>query len=140
MSKIEKIDYPFARAAEASEPDKKRLRSLGRPETAAGPAEPAARPPARFLDQEVASVTVDGRQAEIRPPKWFYARVARGASSAQVMNDMAVRLRRAPSERALRLTRRVLEEVGRRRGGGRLVRRAMTQELVDEFLVQEKEY
>jgi hypothetical protein len=54
-----------------------------------------------------------------------------------VAKDLLDRLRRAPGERNLRTTRNALQELGRRRGGGRFLRKLVTQELVDEFQAKE---
>jgi hypothetical protein len=129
--------YSFRRVKPAEPPTAKNLRGLIRHDTASGGKQPRLKPTTGFLELEKKSAVIEKHLPGIRVPKWYYARRTRGASLNAVWNEMLKRLRRAPSESNLRLAQYLLNEQGRRRGGGKFVHRTVTQKLVDEFQAKE---
>lgn len=125
--------YPFRRVGSADKPSEKTLKSLACKEITSGQGKPKLRLSKRSLDRERKLAVVEKSVHGMRPPKWLLARIAKHAPVRVVMDDVFRRLRRTPSENNLRFTQRALNELGRRRGGGKLLRQTVTQKLVDEF-------
>ncbi len=131
--------YPFRKVGPAEKPSHNALKSLARTDCAAGPGKLKYRPSQRFHDREKALAMTEKPVYGIRPPKWLLARIARHASVTVVIEDLLKRLRRAPTRKAILFTQCGLNELGRRRGGGALLRRIITQKLVDEFQAKGEE-
>ena len=113
MSPQEIPRYPFRRIGAAEKPTPKVLRS--------------------YLDREKKLAVTEKSIHGVRPPRWLLARIERHAPVGVVVDDLLKRLRRAPSAKNIRFTQCGLNELGRRRGGGKLLRRTITQQLFDEF-------
>jgi len=133
MSPQEIPRYPFRRIGAAEKPTPKVLRSLARPETASGRPETRLRLSRSYLDREKKLAVTEKSIHGVRPPRWLLARIERHAPVGVVVDDLLKRLRRAPSAKNIRFTQCGLNELGRRRGGGKLLRRTITQQLFDEF-------
>ena len=130
--------YPFRKQKPAPELSTEDLHKLfDGVESAAGAGLPVAEVPKAFRERQRA---VAGRMpdpADTTVPRWLYARIERGAKPEQIADDVLARLRRAPSERALRQSAAMLEELARRRGGAKLLTEVVSQELVRELEVKE---
>lgn len=125
--------YPFRRVGPADKPTQNDLRSLARSAYASGKGEAKIKPSKQYLDLEKKKAVMEKPAHGIRPPKWLLARMARHAPTRVIVGDLIKRLRRLPSEKNIRFTQCGFNELGRRRGGGKLLRRTITQQLVDEF-------
>jgi hypothetical protein len=126
--------YPFKRVGLAARPMQRDWHIMTSAEIDAGPGLKSHMPPQRILEiQKDASITEIPAYRSV-PPKWVLARIARHVSVKVVCEDLITRLRRAPSKRAYLETQLGFNELGRRRGGGKLLRRFITQDLVDEFI------
>lgn len=125
--------YPFRRVGSAERQSAKTIKSLAREAYASGQGKPKYKPAKQYLDREKNIAVTERPVHGIKPPKWLLARFARHASIKVVINDLFERLRRAPSKRTILFTQYGLNEIGRRRGGGRLLRQTITQSLVDKF-------
>lgn len=130
--------YPFRKLKPAAEPSQDDLRKLfDGVESAAGAGKPVAEVPKAFRDRQRTVATRMSDPADTAVPRWLYARIERGASPEQIAEDVLKRLRRAPSERALRQSAAMLEELSRRRGGAKLLTEVVSQKLVRELEAKE---
>ena len=133
MARRRKLEYPFRRLKPPKDPTVKEMVSLNRDVTACGYYRPKKAFPRKWLKHAKTMVMKNEIPEDFRAPRWIEARIARRASMKVILDDIIKRLRRAPSERAFRLVLLALNEIGKRRGGGRLLRRTITQKLVNEF-------
>ena len=137
MPKPKQPKNPFRRVKPAAKLKDRDFKKLDRGTTAAGAVKAPRKLPQSVQAREKTIAAVEKPLHGTRPQRWVLARVARHASPRVIAKDLIDRLRRAPSEKNLRATRDGLHELGRRRGGGRFIRRLVTQELVDEFQAKE---
>lgn len=126
--------YPYKVVNKAKKPTEKDWYSLTHGEIASGQGKPKQKPPIKFLEFQKKATVTESLPSRLKPPRWVLARFARHAKISVVSNDLLKRLRRAPSKRAFIETQQGFNEIGRRRGGGKLLRSIITQELVDEFI------
>lgn len=133
MTKPEIPKYPFERVGPAAKPSKKTLKSLARSDYSSGKGKQKGEPSKRFLDREKKIAVKEKPVHGVRPPKWLLARFAKHVPVSVVIEDLFKYLRRDRSEKNMRFTQYGLNEIGRRRGGGRLLRKTLSQEVVDEF-------
>jgi hypothetical protein len=131
-------NYPFRRVGSADSPSLEALRSLARTPLHFEQVELTHKPSPRFVAREESLAVTEELPYGLRPPNWVLARFAQHASVATVIDDLFKRLSRSPSEKNMRFTQHALNELGRRRGGGRLLRRIVTQKLVDEYQAREE--
>lgn len=131
--------YPYNRVKPAGKPTEKEWHSLNRNNIASGPGKPRLKPPKKFLDRQKKAAVSESPPYLVKPPRWVLARFARHVKVSVVCNDLIKRLRRAPSKRAFIETQQGFNEIGRRRGGGKLLRSIITQKLVDKFIERGRE-
>lgn len=119
------------RTKPAGPPDEAELRQ----QTAVTRAGRGGRPPAsRFVKEEGRQVTFEGRKPFSRAqPAWLRALAEKKADDDQVVEVALRRLSRAPSKGNLELAQAILNDLGRKEGGGPRLRRALTQKLVDQI-------
>lgn len=128
--------YPFRKVGVAKKPTHQEWHRMMNAEIKSGPAVENQIPSRVLLDVQKKAAITEIPPYHTTPPRWVLARVARHARISVVCNDLITRLRRAPSKRAFIETQQGFNELGRRRGGGKLLRRIITQELVDEFIAK----
>jgi hypothetical protein len=128
-----KPKYPFKRVGNAADMTMDTAEAIAHEDSSAG-AGKIPRIPASFQEHANASARgirlVDDRLTT----KLVYAHIERGSSTQKVLDDGVIRAKRAPSRRNLERMGAVANEVGRRRGGGRLLRQTVTQAVVDELI------
>ena len=139
MSRQRIPKYPYKQVKPAEPPTESEWVSMNREDIASGPGKPRLTPPKKFLDHEKKTAITESPPYRVKPPRWVLARIARHVKVSVVCNDLITRLRRAPSKRAYIETQQGFNEIGRRRGGGKLLRSIITQELVDEFIERGEE-
>ena len=139
MSKPNIPKYPYRRVKPAGKPSPKIINSLLRKDVVSGVMQPSCKPPDDFIKREQKSSVIEKYLHDIPTPKWLLARFERHTSRKVIMNDIITRLRRAPSKKNFRLTQRLLNEMGRRPGGGRYIHRQITQDLINEFQIKKEE-
>jgi len=128
--------YPFRKVGNAKKPTALEWHRMTNAEIKSGPAAEELTIDRRIIDIQKKAAITEIPPYKTTPPRWVLARVARHARINVVCNDLITRLRRAPSKRAFIETQQGFNELGRRRGGGKLLRRVITQELVDEFIAK----
>jgi hypothetical protein len=126
--------YPFKRVGAADPPEPDQAASLLRSEARSGRPQKPPRVPQAFLKRERAATIDDPVVADARTRKLLYAHVERDDSGSAVLASALKRALRAPSTRNLERMRAVANEVGRRRGGGKALREALTEEAVEELI------
>lgn len=135
MSKNSDFKYPFDRQRPSRALQRSALTDLlAQREARSGSREPPNELDTAFIERQRGLVEHAAQPSRRTVPKWVYARIERRTPPSAIASDVIERLRRAPSERGYREAGELLNELGRRRGGARLVRELVTQELVDEFL------
>lgn len=90
-------------------------------------------PSSPFVKQEGRQVVFEGRKPFSRAqPSWLRSLAERRASDDQLIEAAERRLTRAPSRANLELGQAIANDLGRKEGGGKRLRRALTQKLVDQ--------
>ena len=102
--------------------------------TRSGAADRTPRVPAAFDPREQASAIDDPLITDAMTRRFLYGHIERKTSIDGVLESAGKSSVRAPSTRNLERMRSVVNEMGRRRGGGRKLRSTLTQELVDEII------
>ena len=136
MAKPKIPKYPFKRVGSAEKPTVKMLKSMNREYQSSGQGKTRIKPSRKFLARERIMADNERPVRNLRAPKWLLSRIARHAPVKLVVNDLVERLRRSSTEKNLRFTQAGFNELGRMRGGGKLIRGIVTQKLVDEFQVK----
>lgn len=93
-----------------------------------------------FQRLESATELSRSEMSKIQPPKWVYARIMRGTVDADLIELLMRRMRRVPNHEMHLLAEMLLNDIGRKPEGGRLIHQMLDQRIAYELQsVQEKE-
>jgi len=132
MTSRETFEYPYKKVT-ASEPSASDGASIQRGDSNSGSGTAPRALPKAFEDRQRKSNLDEPQIADALTQRFIYAHAERRASSRTVLDEVASRAKRAPSRKNLERMQAVANEIGRRRGGGKLLREVVTQVLVDQL-------
>ena len=88
---------------------------------------------AAFQRKEKQEVAFDD-QKPVEIPNWLKAKITKRTTPEEVLEYLMERVRRAPSKNALLLAQYIINDLGRRPGGSKTFKRAVTKEQVKEII------
>jgi hypothetical protein len=131
------FDYPYTRVRGAADVSADDAASLDRGDPKNGAGKPPRPVPSGFDAKEKAGAIDEPQVADALSLRLLHAHAERASSARTVLEDAAARAVRAPNRRNLGRMQTVANEIGRRRGGGKLIRELLTQDLVDRLIGEE---
>lgn len=133
-----KFRNPFKPTKRRRALDRSEWETFAVTERASGKPDRTPKVPRAFL-RRMSKASIEGSGLEsYRRPEWIARIVKAKGSTAPALDELAARTLKEPSEENLRGARLILNDVGRRPRGGRLIRRKLTQELVSELTRRSK--
>lgn len=87
-----------------------------------------------FLEKSKTAFTDDKNLHDERVSKLLHAHMERKSTSSEVLEKAAKNALRAPAKKNLERAKTVANEIGRKRGGGSLMRKMLTQDIVNALI------
>lgn len=126
--------YPYRKVGQRKLLSNEERLSLAQTESSAGIGRPRAQVPRAFLRRQRTVSTVGSGLLRFRPPAWARRLTAARRPRQEMLDALEKRVYRAPAEKNLRQALIILNDIGRLRGGGKLLRERLTQQVVDRLI------
>jgi len=128
------FDYPYKRMGKRSPLSKGEELALFRAQTQSKTSVHKIKLGKAFIEQQKSSFKDDNNLHDERVSKILHAHMERKSSSKAVLEQTAKNALRAPAKQNLRRMQSISNEIGRKRGGGKLLHEMLTQDMVNQLI------
>jgi len=131
---MKNFDYPYKRVGKRSPLSKSETLALFRTQSQPKTKIHKIKLHKNFVEKNKSSFKDDKNLNDERVSKILHAHMERKSTSKAVLEQTAKHALRAPAKQNLMRMKAIANEIGRKRGGGKILREMLTQDMVNQLI------